>query len=410
MKFTAKSLASFSAPKGKADHIEFDDALPGFGIRFRNGKTSWIFQWSTGSGVARRTTRMKIGIYPALPLQQARKIAAELNSKITLGHDPSAEKRERIEDAADTFGQLAKEYIAAQDGKLTPTMVSELRRYLMDYAAPLHRLPVKKVNLKVLSALIDDFAKGISINTGRPRKGATVNRMRSALSACFQWAMKKGRAESNPVLLTEQMEETSRTRFLSADEIKIVWDSAGDDDYGTIVRLLILTGQRRDEISELRWDEVKLDLGMISLPPERVKNDLEHDIPVSPAVRAIIAARPRNESGLVFAPITSWSRRKLRLDAAITERLGKPLAPWTLHDLRRTAATGMADIGIQPHVVEAVLNHISGSKRGVAGVYNRSTYSAERKIALKKWAERVLAIVNDAPSNVTPLLGARDDG
>ena len=288
---------------------------------------------------------------------------------------------------------------------MTPNMVLDLRRYLTVYAAPLHRLPVKKVNLKVLSALLDGFAKGIGINTGRPRKGTTVNRMRSALSACFQWAMKKGRAESNPVLLTEQMEQTSRTRFLSADEIKIVWDSAGDDDYGTIVRLLILTGQRRDEIAELRWDEVKLDLGMISLPPERVKNDLAHDIPVSPAVRAIIAARPRNESGLVFAPGTSWSRRKLRLDAAITERLGKPLAPWTLHDLRRTAATGMADIGIQPHVVEAVLNHISGSKRGVAGVYNRSTYSAERKIALKKWAERVLAIVNDAPSNVTPLHG-----
>ena len=99
MKFTVKSLASFSVPKGKADHIEFDDALSGFGIRFRNGKASWIFQWSIGSGVTRRTTRMKIGIYPALPLEQARKIAAELNSKITLGHDPSAEKRERIEEA-----------------------------------------------------------------------------------------------------------------------------------------------------------------------------------------------------------------------------------------------------------------------------------------------------------------------
>ena len=405
MKFTAKSLASFSAPKGKADHIEFDDALPGFGIRFRNGKASWIFQWSTGSGVARRTTRMKIGIYPSLPLQQARKIAAELNSKITLGHDPSAEKRERIEEAADTFGQLAKDYLAAQEGRLSPTMVLELRRYLNEYAGPVHRLPVRKVNLKILAKLLDDFAKGDGINTGRPRKGTTVNGMRSALSACFQWAMKKGRAESNPVVLTEQMEEVSRKRFLSDYEIKIVWDSAGDDDYGSIIRLLILTGQRRDEISEMRWDEVKLDLSMISLPPERVKNDQGHDIPMSPAVRSIIASRPHND-GLVFAPITSWSRRKLRLDAAITERLGKPLAPWTLHDLRRTAATGMADIGIQPHVVEAVLNHISGSKRGVAGVYNRSTYSAERKIALKKWAERVLAIVNDAPSNVAPLHGS----
>jgi hypothetical protein len=99
MKFTAKSLASFSVPKGKSDHIEFDDALPGFGIRFRNEKASWIFQWSTGSGVTRRTKRLKIGIYPAFPLEQARKIAAELNSKILLGHDPAAEKRERIEDA-----------------------------------------------------------------------------------------------------------------------------------------------------------------------------------------------------------------------------------------------------------------------------------------------------------------------
>jgi integrase len=404
MKFTAKSLATFSAPKGKADHIEFDDALPGFGIRFRNGKASWIFQWSTGSGVTRRTTRMKIGIYPALSLEQARKIAAELNSKITLGHDPSAEKRERIEEAADTFGQLAKDYLASQEHRLSSTMILDLRRYLIDYAAPLHRLPVKKVNLKILAKLLDDFAKGDGVNTGRLRKGTTVNRMRSALSACFQWAMKKGRAESNPVLLTEQMEEVSRKRFLSDDEIKIVWDSAGDDDYGSIVRLLILAGQRRVEISELRWNEVKLDLNMISLPPERVKNDQEHDIPMSPAVRSIIAARPRND-GLVFARTMSWSRRKLRLDAAITERLGKPLPPWTLHDLRRTAATGMADIGIQPHVVEAVLNHISGSKRGVAGVYNRSTYAPEKKRALNKWADRVQDIIAGKPSNVRPISG-----
>jgi integrase len=404
MKFTSKSVASFSVPKGKTDHIEFDDALPGFGIRFRNEKATWVYQWSTGSGATRSTKRMTIGKFPALPLEQARKLAAELDSRVTLGHDPAAEKRERIEDSADTFGNLVTDYVAAQESKLTTTMVSELRRYLIVYAAPLHRLPVKKVNLKILAKLLDDFAKGDGINTGRPRKGTTVNRMRSAVSACFQWAMKKGRAESNPVLLTEQMEEVSRKRFLSPDEIKTVWDNAGDDDYGTIVRLLILTGQRRDEISKLRWDEVKLDLSVIALPASRVKNDLPHDVPMSAAVRSIIAARPRND-GLVFAPITSWSRRKLRLDAEITEKLGKPLAPWTLHDLRRTAATGMADIGIQPHVVEAVLNHISGSKRGVAGVYNRSTYSAERKIALKKWAERVMAIVNDAPSNVTPLHG-----
>jgi hypothetical protein len=131
-----------------------------------------------------------------------------------------------------------------------------------------------------------------------------------------------------------------------------------------------------------------------------VRGNLE--VTVTLARARIIAARPRND-GLVFAPMTSWSRRKLRLDAAITERLGKPLAPWTLHDLRRSAATGMADIGIQPHIVEAVLNHISGSKRGVAGIYNRSTYAPEKKDALNKWADRVQDIVAGKPSNVTPI-------
>jgi integrase len=101
---------------------------------------------------------------------------------------------------------------------------------------------------------------------------------------------------------------------------------------------------------------------------------------------------------------SGWGKCRICLDARIAE-LGKPLPDWGIHDLRRTAATGMADIGIQPHVVEAVLNHVSGSKRGVAGVYNRSTYSAERKIALKKWADHVLAVVEGRKGNVTPLHG-----
>src|SRR5215471_3661597 len=147
MKFTSKSVASFSVPKGKTDHNEFDDALPGFGIRFRNGKATWVYQWSTGSGVTRTTKRMTIGKFPALPLERARKLAAELDSRVTLGYDPAAEKRERIEDSADTFGNLVTDYIAAQESKLTATMVSELRRYLTVYPAPLHRLPVKKMDL-----------------------------------------------------------------------------------------------------------------------------------------------------------------------------------------------------------------------------------------------------------------------
>src|SRR5262249_52908513 len=156
-------------------------------------------------------------------------------------------------------------------------------------------------------------------------------------------------------------------------ELATLWNSLPDNDYGRIVRLLILTGCRRDEIGSLRWSEIDRDARLIALPGERTKNGRIHDVPLSKAALEIIDATPRRvDRDFVFGEgkggFSGWSKAKAALDTQLN------LKPWRLHDLRRTASTRMADAGVQPHIIEAVLNHISGHKAGVAGVYNRSTY------------------------------------
>jgi integrase len=156
----------------------------------------------------------------------------------------------------------------------------------------------------------------------------------------------------------------------------------GQDNFSDIVRLLLLTGQRRNEIGELAWSEVDSGRRMIVLPPGRTKNSRQHEVPLSSQACEILERQARRRS-LVFRQITNWATAKGKLD----ERLR--MADWRLHDLRRTCATGMAELGTQPHIIEAVLNHVSGHKAGVAGVYNRARYADEMRIALQRWADHV---------------------
>jgi integrase len=187
-----------------------------------------------------------------------------------------------------------------------------------------------------------------------------------------------------------------------------VWRAVGDNTYGTVVRLLILTGQRREEIGALRWSEIDFTAQMIRLPGERVKNGRAHDVPLSePAMRLIAAMPQRIDSEFVFG-IRGFSVPKRALDeriAAARQAAGiAPMAPWVLHDLRRSLATGLGErLGVAPHVVEAILNHVDGHKRGVAGVYNRAVYEKEKRAALCAWADHVLAAVEDHTDKVVPL-------
>jgi integrase len=220
----------------------------------------------------------------------------------------------------------------------------------------------------------------------------------------FTWAMRQGYVDVNPVVATgKAIEETSRTRVLSQLEISEVWNATHDDDNGRIVRLLLLTGQRRNEVGDMRWSEIDRAAKTWRLPANRTKNGLPLDVPLSSAALAVIETVPIREGrDLLFGEkagaFRGWSKSKTSLDKRITEarvwfsgEQAASLEPWRIHDIRRTVVTHMNEhLGVLPHVVEAVVNHITGpSKMGVAGTYNRAVYAAEKRQALDRWAEYV---------------------
>jgi integrase len=210
----------------------------------------------------------------------------------------------------------------------------------------------------------------------------------------FAWAIGEGLCEVNPVIGTNTLDEKPRERVLSDMELAAIWKACPDADYGRIVKLLMLTAQRREEIGALRWSEIDFDAKLITLPSTRTKNGRPHEIPLSDSAVAVLEGCIRHRD-LVFGArgkngLAGWHDGKTALDNACGVK------DWTLHDLRRTAATRMADIGVQPHIIEAVLNHVSGHKAGVAGTYNRSVYANEKRAALDAWANHLRVIISGA--------------
>jgi integrase len=262
---------------------------------------------------------------------------------------------------------------------------------LLCHAKPLHGLGVASVTRRDIAEVLARLASA--------NGSIAANRTRASLQAFFGWAIMRGLVEQNPVTGTYKASEATRERVLPLAELAHVWRACGDDAYGTAIKLLILTGQRRDEIGGLRWDEVRGD--MILLPAERTKNKRAHIVPLSAPAQAILAGRPRSGE-FVLDNVRSWAYGKQLLDARLAAG-GVKLEKWIQHDLRRSVATGMAEIGVAPHIVEAVLNHMSGHKGGVAGIYNRASYEKEKRTALAMWADHLIAAVEGRPSNIMPL-------
>lgn len=372
MRFTTAVLGNLKLESGVTDRIIFDDDVPGFGIRVRaSGARTWIFQYKIGG----RTRRLVLGQVSAIKLAKARDIASELHAKVRLGGDPASEKRERVQRALNTFGSLAERFL--EQYRARARTKDDVSRHLRKYAAALNPMPVAAITLRDVADLLSKIDKASG--------AVTANCVRATLSTCFSWAMREGLALANPTANTNKREERSRDRVLSNDEVRRIWSVAGDDTYGTIVKLLILTGQRRSEIAELRWSEVDLERHVLNLPAERTKNKRPHVVPLAPTAQALLEARPRTND--VVFKFTAWSYSKRLLDQC------SGVSDWTIHDLRRTTATGMADIGIPPHIIEQILNHQSGHKGGVAGIYNRSSYAAEKAATLARWDEHVTSIV-----------------
>jgi integrase len=229
--------------------------------------------------------------------------------------------------------------------------------------------------------------------------------MFATLSKMFSWLVQHRRVEKNPCAGVHRPDTPkSRDRVLTDAEIVKFWSASGAEQFGALLKLLLLTGCRLNEVAGMRRSELSEDLSTWTLPGERTKNHRPHVVPLPPMARQLIETMAE-EGRFVFtttgdSPVSVGSKIKKRLDKAMK------IPPWRLHDLRRTAATGMAELGIPPHIVEAALNHISGAKAGVAGTYNRAAYAAEKKAALERWASHIMGLVAGRKAKVVPIRGS----
>jgi integrase len=302
-------------------------------------------------------------------------------------------------------------YLDDRKPKWRPRYYSEVARQLERDWKPLHGHAVDGITRQAIVGIVDDISTA--------QGDVAADRARTALGGLFGWAIERGYCDTNPTMnISPRAHDRDRDRVLTESEIVEVWRASGDDDYGSIVKLLILTGQRRQEIGDLGWPEIDLEKHQIDLPGERTKNHRPHVVPISGPALAVLARIPRRAGrdllfGLRTGGFSGWSKAKAELEARINgarklSGIDKPMPSWHLHDLRRTFVTCINELGFaQPHVVEAAINHVSGHLAGVAGVYNKAAYLAERRQALETWGAHVAALVEGLAAKVVPMRRAR---
>jgi integrase len=398
MNLTAKIVAALQLPAGKADVIYFDDSLSGFGYRLRAGAggkvlRSWVAQYRRAGG----SRRITLGDAAVISAEQARKQAKKVLGRVAIGEDPQAERINRRSKDQHSLRAVIDEHLKAKQPNLRPRTLFEITRYLTgSYFKPLHAMPVDTVARK------DVAARLVAIT--RESGSITAARARAAINGLFVWAMQMGYVEANPVIGTIQPKDSDgRSRVLTDPELAAVWRACGDDDHGRCVKLQMLTGCRRQEVGSMCWSELDAQRGTWTIPSERTKNKRAHTLPLPPAAWDIINRVPRLAHrdylfGTRAEGFRAWAEGKAELDKA----LGDTVAPFVLHDIRRTVATRLADLGVQPHVIEQILNHQSGHKAGIAGIYNRSSYEREVRAALAMWADHVRALVVGGERKVVP--------
>ena len=342
---------------------------------------------------------MVIGKATALALDRARALAAQLHAKVKLGSDPAGDKAESQARSGETFEACMKLYLERRrnEPKLRSSTYREIERHLVRNLKALHGLRIDKVDRRAIAI---ELAR-LTTETGPVQ----ANRTRGSLVKFLNWCAGEGFIDANPATFTNKNPERGRDRVLTDAELRKIWSALPDGDFGEIVKLLALTAARANEIALLRWSEIDFERGVIALPASRTKNHRAHFIPIGATVRTILEARPQHDGrDFVFgrdrdqaSGFSGWSQSKRRLDAAVK------IPAWVIHDIRRAVATGMGELGIQPHIVESVLGHVSGHKAGVAGRYNKSQYEADKTTALARWDQHIAAVLADKKTNVAPL-------
>jgi integrase len=378
---------------GKSRREEPDSNLPGlYFIVQPSGAKSWAVRYRH----AGRTIKLTLGSYPKIDLKTARELGRTALRAVAEGRNPAAEKKPALAggDVEAVIGQFIERYCARRH---RPKTRKETERYLRKFVEKFGDRKVADITRADVRVMLD--------NGGDPT--VADNRTFSAIRKFFGWALENDIIAASPCAgLKRPLEkEPPRDRVLKDTELRQVWVASENmaAPYTAMVKLLILTGQRRSEVMGMQWSEIDLDERLWTLPPERTKNGRRHEVPLSPQAIAIIKALPRISDQFV---ISLDGKRPINCSGEILERL-RALAEiphWTLHDLRRTTASGMARLGIGLTVIEKCLNHVSGSLAGIVGVYQRHEFAKEKRDAMEKWAGHVTAIV--AGNNVRSLVRA----
>jgi integrase len=413
MRLTERKIETLTADGVKKDRLVFDDTQRGLAVRVTaSGSRTYLCQYTLN----RQKWRVPLGSCSALSLLKAREAAAAVMGDVAKGRNPAAERKEATaaERAKRVRGRLTLAVLIQDWARLhlihrRPRYAAEAVRALRHgFAKHLDR-PAEDLDRAAVVHALDSLS--------RPRKekgkGKSSIRHGTAIAgrtaaygrACFAWAMKRGTVPTNPFAeLPMPSSITKRERVLSDEEAGAIWRAAGEAPlpYGAIVRLLMLTGQRREEVAGMTRAELSEDLATWTIPATRTKNGIPHLVPLSQPASKILQALPSNGPGdvqgahqraklaLVFpgergTPFSGWSKAKSALDTA------SGVSGWWLHDLRRTLATGLQRLGVRLEVTEAVLNHLSGSRAGVVGIYQRHDWAEEKRAALQAWSTHLLA-------------------
>jgi integrase len=400
-RLTARTVETIKG--GSARREIADSLMPGlYFVVQPSGTKSWAVRYRSGG----RSRKHTVGAFPAIDLKSARNIASKALRAVAEGRDPGREKAQAREAAPDTVAALAKQFIERHCKRENrPRTAVETKRLLDLHVLPRwrHRL-ARDISRRDVIDLLDGL-----IDAGTP---IAANRALSAIRKMFNWAVGRDILTASPCAgVKPPTAERSRDRTLTDSELRNVWlaaDKVGSP-FGALVKLLILTGQRRDEVAQLSWTEIDLGNRLWVLPPDRVKNNKQHEVPLSEPAVAILTALPRIGDRFVLttngeAPSSGYSKGKRRLDSL----LPPDMSPWRLHDLRRSAASGMARLGINLPVIEKVLNHVSGSFGGIVSVYQRHDFADEKRRALDTWARFIGDLVSDRPRRNVVRLGKKN--
>jgi integrase len=389
MQFTKATIAALEVPADKNDTIEWDDTMPGFGVRCRaGGSRTWIIQYRIGG----QQRRESLGDVRKVDLAEARRIARQRFASVQLGKDPREPRAPKL-----SLLQAIELYQART--VVRPSTFKKRDYVLRTLWRPLHGWPLASISRADIAGVLESIAA--------ERGRATAGRARTTLAALCAWAVQRDLIDRNVVAtsINPAAGMSARDRVLEDSELAVILRTCGDDNtFGRIIWLLVLTGSRASEIAGLRWSEIDLESRLLVIPPERVKTGKTLRLILPAQALAILKAVSRkdgcefvfpSERGTAF---TAWSYCKAALDVRITEALRRPLVSWRTHDLRRSVRSGLSRIGVRPDVAEAVLNH---AKRGILATYDHYDYRREVQAALAAWADHVELIINGKPGKAS---------